>query len=56
MIYDQEEHDIVKAYETEQMNMQPPSEQELAAIKAAADNTFKEERPPFHGKTIAYRP
>jgi hypothetical protein len=34
--YDQEERDILTAYETGQMTLSKPSQREIAAIKAAA--------------------
>ena len=44
MKYDNEEREIVKAYERGQMDFKKPSKRELAAIKSAAKNTFKKNR------------
>jgi hypothetical protein len=44
MKYDQEEQEIVAAYERGHMNLSPPSPKEIAAIKATANNTFKKDK------------
>ncbi|MFH0728758.1 MAG: hypothetical protein V2B19_20790 [Pseudomonadota bacterium] len=41
MKYDNEEQNILDAYESGQMELSRPSEKEIEAIKAAAENTFK---------------
>ena len=41
--YDQEEREILEAYETGQLSLSRPSAEELAAIKATAENTFKKD-------------
>jgi len=44
MKFDQEEKDILAAYESEEMNLFKPSEEEIEAIKAAAVSTFKKNK------------
>jgi predicted DNA binding CopG/RHH family protein len=44
MKYDNEEREIVKAYDRGQMDLKKPSKSEFAAIKSAAKNTFKKNR------------
>ncbi|MFC1890092.1 hypothetical protein ACFL4G_10085 [Thermodesulfobacteriota bacterium] len=44
MKYDQEEKEILEAYESGQMKLSKPSKKELAAIKAAAESTFKKDK------------
>ncbi|MCD4750378.1 MAG: hypothetical protein K8R59_13485 [Thermoanaerobaculales bacterium] len=44
MKYDQEEKELLDAYESGQMDPIKPSEKELAAIKAAAETTFKKDK------------
>ncbi len=44
MKLDQEEKDILSAYETKKMKLSTPSEKEIEAIKATANNTFKKDR------------
>ena len=41
--YDQEEREILEAYETGQLSLSRPLAEELAAIKATAENTFKKD-------------
>jgi hypothetical protein len=43
MSYDQEEKQILEAYESGQMKLSRLSEKELAAIRAAAENTFRKD-------------
>jgi predicted DNA binding CopG/RHH family protein len=44
MKLDDEEKEILDAYESGQLAARKPSPTEIAAIKAAADNTFKKNR------------
>ena len=44
MKLDREEKEILKAYETGQLKSSKPSQKELAAIKAAAESTFKKDK------------
>lgn len=44
MKLDDEEKEILEAYESGQLILREPSPEEIAAIKAAADNTFKKDR------------
>ena len=44
MKFDQEEKEILKGYETGQMKLSKPSKKELAAVKAAAENTFRKDK------------
>ena len=44
MKYDQEEKELLDAYESGQMVPIKPSKKELAAIKAAAETTFKKDK------------
>jgi predicted DNA binding CopG/RHH family protein len=44
MRYDKEEKELLEAYESGQIELSEPSKKELAAIKAAADNTFKKDK------------
>lgn len=44
MKFDQEEKDILSAYESRQMKLSTPTEEEIEAIKATANNTFKKNR------------
>lgn len=44
MNYDKEEQNILDAYESGDMELSTPSQAEIAAIKAAADNTFKKNK------------
>lgn len=44
MKFDNEEKEILKAYESGQMKVSKPSQKELDAIKAAAESTFKKDR------------
>ncbi len=44
MKYDQEEKEILQAYESGQLKLSKPSKEEIAAIKAAALNTFKKDK------------
>lgn len=44
MEFDQEEIEILEAYETGRMRLSTPSPDEIAAIKASAENTFKKDR------------
>ncbi len=44
MKYDQEEKELLHAYESGQMVPTKPSKKELAAIKAAAETTFKKDK------------
>ena len=41
--YDQEEREILEAYETGQLSLSRPSAEELEAIKTTAENTFKKD-------------
>jgi hypothetical protein len=44
MKYNQEEKEILQAYESGQLKLSKPSKEEIAAIKAAALNTFKKDK------------
>lgn len=44
MKYDQEEKEILDAYESGKMKLSKPSLKELEAIKAAAKNTFRKDK------------
>ena len=44
MEYDKEEKEILEAYESGAMRTFTPSPEEIQAIKAAAQNTFKKDR------------
>jgi len=44
MKYDQEEKELLAAYESGQIKLSKPSREELEAIKAAAKNTFKKDK------------
>ncbi len=44
MKYDQEEQEIIEAYEFGRMKLSKPSKKEIEAIKALAKNTFKKDR------------
>lgn len=44
MKLDQEEQDILDAYEAGVLQLRQPSAEEIAAFKAAADKTFKKDR------------
>ncbi len=44
MKYDQEEKNILEAYENGQMNLSTPSKKEIEAIKSTAENTFKKNK------------
>ncbi len=44
MKYDREELEILEAYESGQLKLSKPSKKEIAAIKAAAANTFKKDK------------
>ena len=44
MKYDREELEILEAYESGQLKLSKPSKKEIAAIKAAASNTFKKDK------------
>ena len=44
MRLDQEEKDILKAYEDGKLKSSKPSQKELQAIKAAAESTFKKDK------------
>ena len=44
MRLDREEKEILKVYEAGQLKLSKPSKKELAAIKAAAESTFKKDR------------
>ena len=44
MKFDREEKEILQAYESGQLKLSKPSKNEIAAIKAAALNTFKKDR------------
>ncbi|MFC1595951.1 hypothetical protein ACFL4D_01545 [Candidatus Margulisiibacteriota bacterium] len=43
-MYDKEEKDIIQAYESGELKLKTPSKKEIAAIKAAAENTFKKDK------------
>ncbi len=44
MKYDNEERDILDAYESGEMVLSTPSEEEIERIKATARNTFKKDK------------
>lgn len=44
MKYDQEEQEILEAYEMGRMKLSTPSPSEIATIKATAEKTFKKNR------------
>lgn len=44
MNYDREEQEILAAYEQGDMQLAAPTQKEIAAIKAAARNTFKKDK------------
>ena len=44
MIYDEEEKNIIDAYENGKMKLSTPSGKELEKIKSIAKNTFKKDR------------
>jgi predicted DNA binding CopG/RHH family protein len=44
MQYDNEEQEIIEAFESGKMNLSTPSKQEIEAIKATAKNTFKKDK------------
>ncbi|GAK56309.1 hypothetical protein U27_03271 [Candidatus Vecturithrix granuli] len=44
MKYDQEEQEILEAYETGRMKLSKPSPSEITIIKATAENTFKKNK------------
>jgi len=44
MKYDEEEKDILDAYEGGKMKISTPLKKEIEAIKAAAENTFKKDK------------
>ncbi len=44
MKYDNEEKNIIEAYESGKMKLSTPSEKELEQIKMAAKNTFKKDK------------
>jgi predicted DNA binding CopG/RHH family protein len=44
MKYDQEEKDILDAFESGKVKLSAPSKKEIEAIKAAAENTFKKDK------------
>ena len=44
MKYNKEEKEIIDAYEAGKMKFSKPSQKELEAMKAAADNTFKKDK------------
>ena len=44
MKLDQEEKEILEAYESGKLNLSKPSKKEIAAIKAAALSTFKKDK------------
>ena len=44
MKLDQEEKEILQAYETGQLKLSKPSKKEIAAIKAAALKTFRKDK------------
>jgi predicted DNA binding CopG/RHH family protein len=41
---DQEEKEILEAYESGELKLSKPSSDEIAAIKAAASNTFRKDK------------
>jgi predicted DNA binding CopG/RHH family protein len=44
MKYDREEEELLDAYESGRMVLTRPSKKELAAIKAAAESTFRKDK------------
>lgn len=44
MKYDQEEKNILKAFESGNLKLSTPSKKEIESIKKAADNTFKKDK------------
>ena len=44
MRFDQEEKELLDAYENEQLSLKKPTKKELEAIKEAAGNTFKKDK------------
>ncbi len=44
MKLDREEKEILEAYESGQLKLSKPSKKEIAAIKAAARNTFRKDK------------
>jgi len=44
MEFNEEEKEIIDAYESGKMNLSKPSKDELEKIKAAANNTFKKDK------------
>jgi len=44
MQYDNEEQEIIEAFESGTMNLSTPSKKEIEAIKVAANNTFKKDK------------
>jgi predicted DNA binding CopG/RHH family protein len=44
MKLDQEEKEILEAYESGKLKLSKPSKKEIAAIKAAASSTFKKDK------------
>lgn len=44
MKFDQEEKNILSAYENQKMELSTPSKEEIEAIKATANNTFKKDK------------
>ena len=44
MKYDKEEKELLDLYESGEMTLSKPSKKELAAIRAAADDTFKKDK------------
>jgi len=44
MQYDNEEQEIIEAFESGKMNLSTPSKKEIEAIKVAAKNTFKKDK------------
>jgi len=44
MKYDEEEKDIIDAYESGKMKLSTPSKKELESIKAIAKSTFKKDK------------
>ena len=44
MTLDQEEQEILDAYEADLLQVRPPSAEEIEAFKAAADKTFRKDR------------
>jgi predicted DNA binding CopG/RHH family protein len=44
MKYDKEEQAILDAYERDELTLKTPTKGEIAAMKAAANNTFKKDK------------